>query len=111
MFARFQNNAGEQAVCIPLSYSTGSDDASLILWDLATGEQIRRFAGHRAGITRVAYGPAGVDGAAPALFSAANDSTVIQWDPATETIVGDEQAASFAARTPRPGFEILDVGA
>lgn len=34
----------------------------------------------------------------------------IQWDPASETIVGDEQAAAMAARTPRAGFEIPDVG-
>lgn len=33
----------------------------------------------------------------------------IKWDPATEKIVGDEQAASFAARTPRKGFEITRV--
>ena len=34
----------------------------------------------------------------------------IKWDPAKEKIVGDEQAASFFARKPRPGFEILNVG-
>ena len=33
----------------------------------------------------------------------------IAWDPAAEKIVGDEQAASFAARTPRKGFEIARV--
>ena len=33
----------------------------------------------------------------------------IKWDPAAEKIVGDEQAASFAARTPRKGFEIARV--
>ena len=30
----------------------------------------------------------------------------IHWDPKAEKIVGDDQAASFFARTPRPGFEI-----
>jgi predicted dehydrogenase len=34
----------------------------------------------------------------------------IQWDPVKEQIVGDDQAATFFARTPRPGFEILRVG-
>ena len=34
----------------------------------------------------------------------------INWDPKTEQIVGDEQAASFFARTPRTGFEIMRVG-
>jgi hypothetical protein len=33
----------------------------------------------------------------------------IKWDPATEKIVGDDQAATFAARTPRKGFEIARV--
>jgi len=40
---------------------------------------------------------------------AARLGRTIKWDPATETIVGDEQAAAFAARTPRPGFEIPRV--
>lgn len=33
----------------------------------------------------------------------------IRWDPVAEKIVGDEQAASFAARKPREGFEINRV--
>jgi predicted dehydrogenase len=40
---------------------------------------------------------------------AARLGRTISWDPATETIVGDDQAASFAARTPRPGYEIPRV--
>lgn len=34
----------------------------------------------------------------------------IKWDPKTEKIAGDEQAASFFARTPRSGYEIPRVG-
>jgi predicted dehydrogenase len=34
----------------------------------------------------------------------------IRWDPESETIQGDEQAASLFARTPRKGFEIPRVG-
>ena len=33
----------------------------------------------------------------------------IRWDPAAERIAGDDQAAAFAARTPRAGFEIPRV--
>ena len=33
----------------------------------------------------------------------------IEWDPVKETIVGDEQAASFMARKQREGFEIPAV--
>ena len=37
---------------------------------------------------------------------AARLGRVIHWDPQTEKIIGDGQAASFVARTPRKGFEI-----
>lgn len=40
---------------------------------------------------------------------AARLGRVIQWDPQSEKIVGDDQAASFYARTPRKGFEIINV--
>jgi predicted dehydrogenase len=33
----------------------------------------------------------------------------IQWDPKSEQIINDDQAASFSARTPREGFEIPRV--
>ena len=42
---------------------------------------------------------------------AARLGRVIRWDPKAEKILGDEQAAAFFARTPRPGFEIPRVGA
>jgi predicted dehydrogenase len=41
---------------------------------------------------------------------AARLNRVIRWDPKAEKIVGDEQAQSFFARTPRAGFEIPRVG-
>ena len=37
---------------------------------------------------------------------AARLGRTITWDPATETITGDEQAAAFMARVPRSGYEI-----
>jgi hypothetical protein len=40
---------------------------------------------------------------------AARLNRVIRWDPKSEQILGDEQAASFYARTPRQGFEIPRV--
>jgi hypothetical protein len=40
---------------------------------------------------------------------AARLGRVIKWDPQSEKIVGDDQAASFYARTPRKGFEIINV--
>lgn len=38
---------------------------------------------------------------------AARLGRVIKWDPRTEKIIGDEQAASFMSRQPREGFEYL----
>lgn len=40
---------------------------------------------------------------------AARLGRAITWDPATETITGDDQAAAFMARKPRAGFEIPRV--
>ncbi len=40
---------------------------------------------------------------------AARLGRVICWDPKAEKIVGDDQAAAFFARKPRPGFEIHRV--
>jgi predicted dehydrogenase len=40
---------------------------------------------------------------------AARLGRTIKWDPVAEKIVGDDQAASFAARKPRDGFEIPRV--
>ena len=40
---------------------------------------------------------------------AARLGRVIKWDPKSEQIVGDEEAAKFVARTPREGFEIHRV--
>ena len=40
---------------------------------------------------------------------AARLGRTIKWDPKAEKITGDDQAAAFFARTPRPGFEIPRV--
>ena len=40
---------------------------------------------------------------------AARLGRTITWDPVAEQILGDEEAASFFARTPRPEFEIPRV--
>lgn len=41
---------------------------------------------------------------------AARLGRVVRWDPKTETIVGDDQAATFFAREQRAGYEIPVVG-
>ena len=40
---------------------------------------------------------------------AARLGRMINWDPATETILGDDQAAAFIARAARSGYEIPRV--
>ena len=40
---------------------------------------------------------------------AARLGRVIKWDPQTEEIVGDEEAASFVGRVQRSGFEIPKI--
>ncbi len=61
---------------------SGSDDKTLKLWDVATGKEIRTFAGHTDWVTRVAFSPDGLT-----AFSASVDKTLKQWDVATDAEV------------------------
>jgi WD40 repeat protein len=55
----------------------GCDDATVRLWDPATGQQIAVLEGHTRGVEYLAYAPAGDQ-----LASASVDGTVRLWDPA-----------------------------
>jgi WD40 repeat protein len=59
--------------------SAGRDE-SLLLWDIATGESLRRFSGHTAFVVEVAFSP----DRQTALSSARNDFLIV-WDVATGT--------------------------
>jgi len=61
---------------------SASTDHSLILWDVATGEQIRRFEGHGDWVRSVNFS---ADGSK--AVSASADHTVILWDVATGEII------------------------
>ncbi|MEV7581640.1 AAA family ATPase, partial [Streptomyces erythrochromogenes] len=65
---------------IPLAV-TGSEDGTVIVWDLATGERLHTLTGHTREIRAVAtvIGPGGV----PLAVTASGDGTVIVWDLAT----------------------------
>jgi RNA polymerase sigma factor (sigma-70 family) len=50
-------------------------DNVLIVWDMATGQTLARFAGHQGAISAVAFAPGG-----RSLASASNDTTGLVWD-------------------------------
>jgi WD40 repeat protein len=58
--------------------SIGSPDNSLILWDVESGEIVRRFIGHADGVNDVVISPDGL-----VALSASNDQTIILWDMVT----------------------------
>jgi WD40 repeat protein len=75
------HKAGVQAVALSRDGKTmlsGSDDKTLILWDVASGAQIRSFTGHTGKLLSVSLSPDG-----RLAVSSADDKTVIVWDVAT----------------------------
>ncbi|RMF80262.1 MAG: hypothetical protein D6737_08520, partial [Chloroflexi bacterium] len=68
-----------------------SRDNTLILWDVASGAEIRRFEGHSAAVVSVAFAPDG-----NTALSASGDNTLILWDVAT-----GERLRTFAGHTNR----------
>ncbi len=56
----------------------GAGDGRLALWDMASGNKVRQFAGHSAFIHQLAFSPLG-----DRFLSAADDRKVILWDTQT----------------------------
>jgi WD40 repeat protein/DNA-binding SARP family transcriptional activator len=78
---------------------SASADGSLILWDLATGEALRRLTGHRGAVNGAVFLP-GADRA----LSASSDKSLILWDLTTggvlERLCGHSAAVRDVALVP-----------
>jgi WD40 repeat protein len=68
---------------------SGSLDTTLRLWDVATGKEIRSFAGHTYAVNSVVFSPDG-----KYALSGSGDSTLRLWDVAT-----GKEIRSFAGHT------------
>jgi WD40 repeat protein len=59
---------------------SANDDRTIRLWNVDTGEEVRRFVGHDDKVNSVAFSPEG-----KSLLTASDDSTIRLWDVATGT--------------------------
>jgi WD40 repeat protein len=72
---------------------TGSRDGTALLWDAATGTQLRAFLGHKDGVAAVAFSPDGKQ-----ILTGSGDGTAVLW----ETDTG-KRLQSFTEQTGRVG--------
>lgn len=73
----------------PNSLASGSDDGSIILWDLTTGKRESTLTGHNSKVTQVEFSDAGT------LVSASRDGTTRFWDVATGAQKEEMQGEKF----------------
>ncbi|WP_256793227.1 BTAD domain-containing putative transcriptional regulator [Terrabacter sp. Ter38] len=89
--------------------ASGSDDGSVVEWDVATGQRRATFAGHDGRVNGVAFSPDG-----QSLVSAATDGRVVAWDltdrlgligavGSVRGVTPDVMAGSYVAVTPTAG--------
>ena len=68
---------------------SGSDDTTLILWDVSSGQPQRSFIGHTATVNSVAFSPDGT-----LALSGSADNTLILWD-----VAGGQALRTFTGHT------------
>lgn len=76
-------HSGGDALCVAVSTDakfalTGSTDNTALLWDLATGKQIRRFVGHDDAVSAVQFSKDGL-----LVLTAGHDGSAFLWETAT----------------------------
>jgi hypothetical protein len=74
------------------TFVSGSQDGTLRLWDVASGEELRRFEGHTDAVNSVVFGADD-----QTLLSGSSDSTLRLWDATT----GQEQRRTTCSPTCR----------
>lgn len=57
---------------------TGNDDATATLWDVQSGQEVRRFTGHTAGVLKVRFSPDG-----KTVLTISPRDSIRMWDAAT----------------------------
>jgi serine/threonine protein kinase len=79
--------------------SGGSDDKTIKLWDVKTGNLLQTFTGHSSSVSSVAYSPDG-----QTLASGSQDDTIKLWDVKTgnllQTLTRDSSGVNSVAYSP-----------
>ncbi|MCT7977949.1 nSTAND1 domain-containing NTPase, partial [Laspinema olomoucense] len=79
--------------------ASGSNDKTIKLWNVKTGEEIHTLTGHQAGVWSIAFSPEG-----KALASGSNDKTIKLWNVETgeeiHTLTGHQDAVTSILFSP-----------
>ncbi|MBK9711505.1 MAG: protein kinase [Kouleothrix sp.] len=87
-----------------MALSGGRNDKVAILWDLKSGSEIRRFAGHKGRIRQVAFLPDG-----KSFLTGGEDGTVRLWDVGCATPTAQECDTPIRVFVDHDGFEVKGI--